>query len=65
MADCMPTTSGRAELSEKEQQILGGFRVYIEPMTMYRHLQQRQTSQVAAESQTKAQGSYWQQAKTT
>ncbi len=49
MGDCRPTTSGRDELSEKEKQVLGGFWVYVQPMSLYRHIQQRQQFQVGAQ----------------
>ncbi|DBB04347.1 hypothetical protein WJX77_010776 [Trebouxia sp. C0004] len=47
MGDCRPTTSGRDELSEKEKQVLGGFWVYVQPMSLYRHIQQRQRFQAS------------------
>lgn len=47
MGDCRPTTSGRDELSEKEKQVLGGFWVYVQPMSLYRHIQQRQQFQAS------------------
>ena len=47
--DCRPPTSGREVLSEKEKQVLGGFWVYVQPMSLYRHIQQRQQSQVGAQ----------------
>ena len=50
MTDCMPTTSGRSELSEKEKQVLGGFWVYVQPMSLYRQIQRHQEYQVAAGS---------------
>lgn len=45
--DCRPPTSGREVLSEKEKQVLGGFWVYVQPMSLYRHIQQRQQSQAS------------------
>ncbi|KAL0048331.1 hypothetical protein WJX82_001060 [Trebouxia sp. C0006] len=35
------------ELSEREKQMLGGFWVYVLPMSLYRHIQQRQQFQAA------------------
>ncbi len=37
------------ELSEREKQMLGGFWVYVLPMSLYRHIQQRQQFQVEAQ----------------
>jgi len=37
------------ELSEREKQMLGEFWVYVLPMSLYRHIQQRQQSQVGAQ----------------
>ena len=37
------------ELSEREKQMLGGFWVYVLPMSLYRHIQQRQHFQVEAQ----------------
>ncbi|KAA6426359.1 MAG: Polycomb suz12 [Trebouxia sp. A1-2] len=45
MGDCRPTISGRGELSEKEKQVLGGFWIYVQPMSLYRHIEQRQQFQ--------------------
>ena len=43
MADTRPSTSGRAE---KERQAIGGMWVYVQPMSMYNHIQKRQQAQV-------------------
>ncbi|KAL0027616.1 hypothetical protein WJX79_002668 [Trebouxia sp. C0005] len=47
MGDCRPTISGRGELSEKEKQVLGGFWIYVQPMSLYRHIEQRQQFQAS------------------
>lgn len=44
MGDCGPSTSGRDELSEKEKHALSGLWVFVQPMNLYKHLQQRQQS---------------------
>ena len=46
MTDSKPSTSGRFEMSEKERQAMGAIWVYVQPMAMYNHIQQRQQSQV-------------------
>ena len=46
MRDSKPSTSGRAE---KERQAIGGMWVYVQPMSMYNHIQQRQQAQVGTE----------------
>ena len=47
MADSRPCTSDRAEVSEKERQLLAaGMLAYVQPMAMYRCVQKRQQSQV-------------------
>lgn len=51
MTDSQPSVSGRAE---KEQQAVGGMWVYVQPMSMYSNIQQRQQTQVGTEHLHKA-----------
>lgn len=46
MADCMLSTSGRDELSEKQKEALGGMWVYVQPISLYRHIEHRHQAQV-------------------